>query len=54
MLSLDLLAQLEKNWIGINQNAANRYVEHFLRNGSFPDMVGEGEQEVLQEQKTLT
>lgn len=28
-----------KRWIGINQNAANRYVEHYLRNGGFPDMV---------------
>ena len=26
--------------IGINQNAANRYVEHYLRNGGFSDMVG--------------
>ena len=23
----------EKSWIGINQNAANRYVEHYLANG---------------------
>ena len=29
----------DKRWIGINQNAANRYVEHYLRNGGFPDMV---------------
>lgn len=30
-----------KSWIGINQNAANRYVEHYLRNGGFADMVGD-------------
>ena len=28
-------------WIGINQNAINRY-EHFLANGTFADMVGTG------------
>ncbi len=31
----------EKSWIGINQTAANRYVEHYLRSGGFPDMVGD-------------
>lgn len=31
-----------KDWVGINQNAANRYVEHFLRNGGFSDIVGTG------------
>lgn len=31
-----------KSWIGINQNAANRYVEHYLANGGFADMVGTG------------
>jgi sugar fermentation stimulation protein A len=39
-----LLARPEdraKSWIGINQNAANRYVEHYLRNGSFANMVGD-------------
>ncbi len=25
----------DKRWIGINQNASNRYVEHFLRGGAF-------------------
>ncbi len=32
-----------KEWIGINQNAANRYVEHYLRNGGFAEMIGTGE-----------
>lgn len=32
----------DKSWIGINQNAANRYVEHYLRNGGFADIVGTG------------
>ncbi|MBQ1334193.1 MAG: DNA/RNA nuclease SfsA [Clostridia bacterium] len=30
----------EKTWIGINQNAANRYVEHYIKNGGFSDMLG--------------
>lgn len=38
----------EKTWIGINQNAANRYVEYFLKNGGFAEMVGTGN-EVLRE-----
>jgi len=32
----------DKVWIGINQNAINRYVKHFLANGGFADMVGTG------------
>lgn len=39
-----------KSWIGINQNAANRYVEHYLKNGGFSDIIGDGVQEVLREQ----
>ena len=30
----------EKQWIGINQNASNRYVEHFLREGAFKAATG--------------
>ena len=30
----------EKQWIGINQNASNRYVEHFLREGAFSAVTG--------------
>ena len=29
-----------KDWIGINQNAANRYVEHYLRCGGLAEAVG--------------
>ncbi|SPF69334.1 Sugar fermentation stimulation protein [Propionibacterium ruminifibrarum] len=29
-----------KEWIGINQNAANRYVEHYLRCGGLAGVVG--------------
>ena len=29
-----------KQWIGINQNASNRYVEHFLREGAFEAITG--------------
>ena len=38
-VSLDLPESNEKSWIGINQNAANRYVENALVNGLFKDMV---------------
>ena len=38
-ISLRMPDDRDKEWIGINQNAANRYVEHYLRNGGFPDMV---------------
>lgn len=38
-ISLDLPTEKNKSWIGINQNAANRYVEHFLNTGQFSDMV---------------
>jgi len=40
-VSLDLPESKEKSWIGINQNAANRYVENALVNGLFKDMVSE-------------
>ena len=30
----------DKHWIGINQNASNRYVEHFLREGAFATITG--------------
>ena len=30
----------DKRWIGINQNASNRYVEHFLREGAFATITG--------------
>lgn len=39
-VSLNRPEDTDKTWIGINQNAANRYVEHYLRNGGFADMVG--------------
>lgn len=38
--SLDQLDAPVKRWIGINQNASNRYVEHFLREGAFADITG--------------
>lgn len=28
-----------KSWIGINQNASNRYVEYYLKNGGFGNMI---------------
>ena len=49
-ISLDLPFQKHKTWIGINQNAINRYVEHFLKTGQFAAMVKHGEV-VKREQK---
>jgi len=48
-VSLDLQESKEKSWIGINQNAANRYVENALVKGLFNDMVS-GYDTVLREQ----
>lgn len=42
-ISLDLQSDNNKSWIGINQNAANRYVEHFLRTGQLSSMVKNGD-----------
>jgi sugar fermentation stimulation protein A len=41
-ISLDLHSENNKSWIGINQNAANRYVEHFLKTGQLSAMVDNG------------
>ena len=38
--SLQQPGAAEKQWIGINQNASNRYVEHFLREGAFSAVTG--------------
>ena len=48
-ISLNKPEDFEKKWIGINQNAANRYVEHFLRSEDFSDMIG-SEKNILREQ----
>ena len=48
-ISLNHPEDSEKSWIGINQNAVNRYVEHFLINGGFADLVGLN-QEIRREQ----
>lgn len=50
-VSLNKFGDKNKQWIGINQNAANRYVEHFLVSGGFKDMVGETN--VVQREKVL-
>lgn len=49
-ISLNLPSENNKSWIGINQNAANRYVEHFLKTGQFSAMVEKGDT-VKREQK---
>ena len=41
----------DKKWIGINQNAVNRYAEHFLKNGGFEKIVGTDK--TVQREKTL-
>ena len=47
-ISFDVPSKVDKSWIGINQNAVNRYVEFYLRNGGFSDMVDNGH-DVLRE-----
>jgi sugar fermentation stimulation protein A len=42
-ISLDLPSENNKSWIGINQNAVNRYVEHFLETGQLSTMVKNGD-----------
>lgn len=41
-ISLDSPSKKNKSWIGINQNAANRYVEHFIQTGQLSAMVENG------------
>ncbi|MDR2419735.1 MAG: DNA/RNA nuclease SfsA, partial [Puniceicoccales bacterium] len=45
-ISLDMA----KSWMGINQNAANRYVEHFFRSGLLNHIAANGHK-ILREQK---
>jgi sugar fermentation stimulation protein A len=46
-ISLDPPRKRNKSWVGINQSAANRYVEFFLRAGLMPEMAsGEVRREV--------
>lgn len=39
-----------KNWVGINQNAANRYVEYFFKNNRLEGIASNGHK-ILREQK---
>ena len=39
-ISLNKIDDTNKEWIGINQNAINRYVEYYLLNGGFSNMIG--------------
>nr|WP_320026297.1 DNA/RNA nuclease SfsA [uncultured Acetobacterium sp.] len=48
-ISLNKFEDKNKVWIGINQNAVNRYVEFFLNAGGFAAMVGT-DNRVLREQ----
>lgn len=38
-VSMDEPAAPQKRWIGINQTASNRYIETFLKNDCFPDIL---------------
>ena len=38
-VSLNRPEDVDKSWIGINQNAVNRYVEHYLTKGMFSKVV---------------
>lgn len=40
-LSLTAPGDPGRRWVGLNQNASNRYVEHFLRQGAVPGIVDE-------------
>jgi sugar fermentation stimulation protein A len=40
-ISLDPIGKLQKSWIGINQTAANRYLERFITTGQMGEMLGE-------------
>ncbi|MFV0598815.1 MAG: hypothetical protein ACK5M0_03715 [Bacteroidales bacterium] len=48
-VSLNQIEDVKKNWIGINQIAVNKYVEFFLSNGHFKDMVSKNDT-ILREQ----
>ncbi len=41
-ISVDPPERKNKSWIGINQNRINKYVEHFIREGAFDEMLPEG------------
>jgi sugar fermentation stimulation protein A len=49
-ISLELPTDSTKTWIGINQNAVNRYVEHFLKTGQLSKIVANGHN-AIREQK---
>lgn len=39
-VSLNHADDTVKSWVGINQNAVNRYVEHYLQNGELAEITG--------------
>jgi len=41
-ISLDVPTASPKTWIGINQNAVTRYIEHFLKTEQFSKIVANG------------
>lgn len=49
-VSLNRPEDKRKQWFGIDQTESNRYVEFYLRQNAFPEMVNTKNQEVLREQ----
>ena len=49
-ISLNNPKDKNKEWIGINQNVINRYVEYYLLNNSFKDMINTNNCKILREQ----
>lgn len=49
-ISLNNQKYKDKKWIGINQNAINRYVEYYLMKNCFRDMIDTSNCKILREQ----
>lgn len=49
-ISLNKPEDKRKKWIGINQTDSNRYVEHYLKENAFKEMIDSEGLEVLREQ----
>ena len=49
-ISLNNFEDKNKNWIGINQNSINKYVEYYLINNCFNDMIETSNCKIMREQ----
>ncbi len=52
-ISLNKPTDKQKTWIGINQNAANKYVEYFLKNNAFDRMIATDESNLILREQIL-